>query len=63
MDEESRQLMEDARRDLAAAADELSEAVSTLETDGDVAVEDLLSGALSRLKILDSRIGRHLESR
>lgn len=63
MDEESRELLEDARRDLAAASDELSEAVSALESDGGVAVEDLLSGALSRLKILDSRIERHLQAR
>lgn len=62
MDEDSRRLLEDARRDLAAATDGISEAVSAMEGDGGVAVEDLLSGALSRLKILDSRIERHLEA-
>lgn len=63
MDEDSRRLLEDARRDLAAATDGISEAVSAMEGDGGVAVEDLLSGALSRLKILSSRIDRHLEGR
>lgn len=58
MQEESRALLADARRTVADAEAEISQAVYALEHDGGVEVAALLGEAMNRLKILDQRIAR-----
>jgi hypothetical protein len=61
MDDAAHRVLEDARRQLADASSEISQAVTALEADAPYTqVLALLGEATSRLQILDAEIARHL---
>lgn len=60
LDDKTRALLEDARRDIADAAEQVSQAVSKLEEDESVSSEALLGEAMTRLKLVSQRLGEHL---
>lgn len=62
IDQPTRALLEDVRRDIDDAAEEISQAVSKLEEDEEVSSEALLGEAITRLKLCAQRIDERLEA-
>lgn len=60
LDDKTRAVLEDARRDVQDAAEQVSQAVSKLEEDESVGSEALLGEAMTRLKLVAQRLGDHL---
>ncbi|MPZ88407.1 MAG: hypothetical protein GEU81_10080 [Nitriliruptorales bacterium] len=60
MTEPSRQLLENAHRSLMDAEGDLSRAVRAIEEGESLDVVSLLGEAMTRLRILDAEIERHL---
>lgn len=60
-DDHRDELLRETRRTLNDVESQISEVVSALERGGGEPVEELLAEALSRLKMLDQRVRRHLE--
>lgn len=56
MDDDTRELLTDAKRDIDDAADEISDAVERLKAGESTASESLLGEAHTRLKLLSRRL-------